>query len=183
MSTLTNTAVRNRASIKTQTLFGLCAAAAAVVLPQLFHSLGNTFGLGSGLGEALLPMHLPVMLVGFTVGPVAGALAGLISPLASFALSAMPSATILPFMVIELLSYGLFAGLMSNGKLPRVGKVLSVQVVGRLIRAAAIALAVYGFGYTLSVSIIWTSVVTGLWGIALQLAVVPLVMGATDSRE
>ncbi len=183
MSTLTKSAVKNRLSIKTQTFLGLCAAASAVVLPQLCHTAGTAFGIGSVLGETLLPMHLPVLLVGFTAGPIAGCIAALLAPLVSFVMSGMPSALLLPFMVIELFSYGLFAGLIRKVKLPSVVAVLFVQVIGRAVRAAAIALAVYGSGYGIDISIIWTSIVAGFGGILLQLAVVPLAMRIVRSRE
>lgn len=165
---------KERVSLKTQTLFGLAAAALAVVLPHICHSAGQLLGVGSALGEYLLPMHLPVMLSGILLGPTAGMVAGFLSPVVSFLLSGMPSAAILPFMVIELTVYGITAGLLKNAKFNSVLKVLLVQASGRIIRAAAIAFAFYVLGSTsVPVSIIYTSLVSGIVGIVLQLIIIP----------
>ena len=166
-----------RLSVRAQTLAALCAIAAAVVLPQLVHLLGAAAGLGSALGEALLPMHLSILLVGLLAGPYAGAAAGLLSPLVSFALTEMPRAALLPFMVLELGVYGLCTGLLRNARMPVIFKLLIAQLAGRAVRAGAILIAVYGFGsQALPVSVIWTSVVTGLLGLVLQWALLPLIV-------
>ena len=115
-------------------------------MPQLFHVMGAVSGLGTGLGETFLPMHLPILLVGLLAGPYAGLIAGALGPLASFALSGMPGVVMLPFMMIELAIYGLSAGLLRNVQMPTIAKVLVCQVAGRLVRAAAIFAAIYGFG-------------------------------------
>ncbi len=52
---------------------------------------------------------------------------------------------------------------------------VAVQVAGRALRAAAILLAVYGFGYNgISVSVIWMSIASGVFGIVLQWILIPL---------
>ena len=106
-TTILKTAARPRLSVKAQTLATLAAIVGAVVVPQIFHTLGAISGLGTALGETFLPMHLPIILVGLLAGPYAGAIAGLLGPLASFALSGMPGIAMLPFMMIELCAYGL----------------------------------------------------------------------------
>ena len=61
--------------------------------------------------------------------------------------------------------------------MPVVCKVLLAQLAGRALRAGAILIAVYGFGSTaLPVSVIWTSVTTGLLGLVLQWALLPLMV-------
>ncbi len=132
-----------------------------VAAPQLFHALGAVSGLGTSLGEVFLPMHLPIILVG---------------PLCSFAISGMPSAVMLPFMMIELCVYGLTAGILRNVKLPTIVKVVIAQIAGRAVRAGAILLAVNVFGSQVKVSTIWTSIGTGLFGLALQWALLPLIV-------
>lgn len=178
MSELTvKTSIKNRLSVKTQTLATIGAIVAAVVLPQLFHLMGAASGLGTALGEAFLPMHLPIILVGLLAGPYAGAISGILSPLVSFAFSGMPAAAMLPFMMIELCAYGLISGLLRNVNIPTILKVLITQFGGRLIRAAAILISVYALGNeTVSASVIWMSVVTGIFGLALQWALIPLVV-------
>lgn len=164
-----------RLSVKVQTLASIAAIVGAVVIPQVFHLLGAFSGMGTALGEAFLPMHLPIILVGLLAGPYAGAISGLLGPLASFALSGMPGPAMLPFMMIELFAYGLVSGLLRNVKLPTILKVLIVQASGRMVRAAAILIAVYAFGNeNISVALILTSIITGAFGLALQWALIPL---------
>ncbi len=174
--TITKALKPTRLSVKTQTLATIVAIIAAVVLPQLFHAMGTISDLGSALGETFLPMHLPILLVGLLAGPYAGAIAGLLSPLASFALTGMPKIGLLPFMMLELCIYGLCAGLLRNVKLPTIVKLLIAQFAGRAVRAIAVVLAVYAFGYeSISVAIIWTSIVAGLPGLVLQWCLLPFI--------
>lgn len=174
-----NTAVktRQRLSVKAQILAALAAVVAAVAVPQILHILGASTGMGSSLGEIFLPMHLPIMLVGMMAGPFAGAASGLLAPLLSSLLTSMPGAGILPFMMIELCVYGFAAGMLRGVNMPNVLKVLLTQIAGRAVRAGAICLAVYAFGYEkIGVSVILTSVSAGLIGIALQLVLIPLII-------
>lgn len=183
---MTNSAVLNkpRLSAKAQTIAAIAAVIAAVALPQIFHIMGAVSGLGTKLGEVFLPMHLPIILVGLLAGPYAGAAAGLLSPLISFGLTAMPSATMLPFMMTELCVYGLASGLLRNAKLPVIAKVLIAQVSGRLVRAAAIAFAVYVLGSgKIPVSVIWTSIPVGIFGLALQWTLIPLAVYRIESKS
>lgn len=183
MSTMVKTLSKPRLSMKVQTLATLAAIFGAVAVPQVFHVLGAATGLGTSLGEAFLPMHLPIILVGLLAGPYAGAIAGLLGPLASFANSGMPGAVMLPFMMIELCAYGLFAGLLRNVKLPTIVKVLAVQIAGRAVRAGAILLAVYAFGSQVTIATIWTSIGTGLFGLALQWALLPLIVYRVENLK
>lgn len=171
------TVEKPRLSVKAQTLAAVAAIIGAVALPQLFHLMGAVSGLGTKLGETFLPMHLTIFLAGLLAGPYAGAIAGLLAPLLSFALTGMPTTAMLPFMMIELCAYGLFSGLLRNVNIPVVAKVLAVQIGGRAVRAGAILLSVYAFGNTaIPVSIIWTSIAAGIFGIALQLVLIPLII-------
>lgn len=182
MTTAINSS-KPRVSLKMQTLCAVAAAAGAVLLPRIFHAVGAVSGFGAGLGEAFLPMHLPVILVGLLAGPFAGALSGALAPIVSFLLSGMPGAAMVPFMALELCSYGLFAGLIRSANIPSVLKVLSVQLAGRLVRALAILSAFYAFGSTaVPVSIIWTSILTGIPGVILQLTLIPLIVVFAENR-
>lgn len=172
MSTI---AIKSKPSVQVQVWATIAAIVGAVVVPQFFHVLGRISGVGSLPGETFLPMHLPIILVGMLAGPYAGAIAGFFGPLLSFALSGMPTATMLPFMMVELCAYGLFAGLLRSRPMPSVLRVLSVQLLGRVVRAAAILISVYGFSHTaVSVNSIWNSLRTGAFGIVLQLLLLPL---------
>ncbi len=183
MSTTVKTLEKPRLSIKVQTIATLSAIVGAVAVPQLFHALGAVSGVGTSLGEVFLPMHLPIILVGLLAGQYAGAIAGLLGPLASFAISGMPSAVMLPFMMIELCVYGLTAGLLRNVKLPTIVKVVIAQIAGRAVRAGAILLGVNVFGSQINVSTIWTSIGTGLFGLALQWALLPLIVYRVDNLK
>ena len=183
-NTILKRAEKPRLSVKVQALATLAAVVGAVVVPQMFHVLGAVSGLGTALGETFLPMHLPIILVGLLAGPYAGAVAGLLGPVLSFAFSGMPTMAMLPFMMIELCAYGLCAGLLRSVKMPTVAKVLLVQVAGRLVRAAAILIAVYAVGSNaVPVAIIWKSVVTGIFGLALQWTLLPLIVYRVENLK
>lgn len=175
-NSIIKSAGKPRVSFKIQTLGAIAAIVGAVVIPQLFHVMGAISGLGAALGETFLPMHLPIIVAGLLAGPFAGAVSGLLGPLVSFALTGMPAAAMLPFMMIELCAYGLFAGLLRDVKIPRVFKVLIIQIAGRAIRAAAILLAFYAFdSKSVPVAVIWSSIAAGLPGLVLQWCLIPLI--------
>lgn len=173
-----------RISIKQQSIAVITAVAAAVAMPQIFHIIGIVSGQGTAVGETFLPMQLPILLVGLLAGPYIGAAAGLLAPLVSFALSGMPGAGMLPFMMLELFIYGLCAGLLREVQLPVIFKVMLAQLSGRGVRAIAILLAVYVFGNeAVSVSVIWNSIVTGIPGILLQWSLLPLIVFWKEHRD
>ncbi len=172
----TNTVVNKKISIKTQTLAAILAIASAVVFPQFFHVLGRISGVENALGELFLPMHFPIILAGLLAGPYVGAISGMLSPVISFYLTGMPNAVLLPFMIVELCVYGLTAGFLRDYKIPATVKVLITQILGRLIRGIVILLAVYVFSSSkINPAIILTSIPKGVFGIVLQLAVIPLI--------
>lgn len=178
------TYAKPRLSIKVQALYTLGALVAAVALPQLFHLMGAVSGTGTALGETFLPMHLPIILVGLLAGPYAGAIAGVSAPLISSALTGMPSAAMLPFMMLELCVYGLSAGLLRTVKLPNIAKVLVVQVAGRAVRAIAILISFYLIGNTaVPVAVIWNSILAGIFGLALQWALIPLILYRVEGNH
>lgn len=168
-------------SVKTQTLATFVAVVAAVVLPQLLHVGGKMAGVGSSLGETLLPMHLPIILVGLFAGPYAGAVAGLLAPICSSVLSGMPVASMLPLIAVELFTYGLCSGVLKNVTLPTIAKVLFVQIGGRVARALATFTIIYIIGSSqIEVASIWMSIYTGIWGIFLQLLIIPVVVKGVE---
>lgn len=171
---MTTAITRQKISVKAQALGTLIALVSAVALPQLVHAVGAASGIGTALGETFLPMHLPIILVGLLAGPYAAGAAGLLSPLVSFALTGMPTSAMLPFMMIELCVYGICAGLLKNVKMPAIVKVLIAQIVGRAVRAGAIAIGFYAFGTVIQPTVIFTSITAGLFGIILQLVIIPL---------
>ena len=184
MSTLVKSMGKPRLSVKTQTIAAIIAVVGAVVVPQLFHAMGAVSGLGTALGETFLPMHLPIILVGLLAGPYAGAAAGLSGPLASHLMTGMPGSVMLPFMMIELCIYGLTAGLLRNVKMPTVVKVLITQFAGRAVRTIVILSAVFVFqNSNVNVSVIWTSIFKGIFGIVLQWTFLPLIVYYIENKN
>lgn len=178
---ITKTREIRKLSVKTQILATIASMVSAIALPQLFHVLGAISGVGTAMGEILLPMHLPVIFCGLIAGPVAGAITGFFSPIISFMLTGMPKAVMLPFMIIELLSYGLIGGLLRKAGFNTFIKVLITQLGGRAIRAAVILFCTYVIGKaTVPVSIIWSSILTGGLGIILQWCLIPLAVYFTE---
>lgn len=183
-STAIQSMTNKRLSVKVQVVATIAAIVGAVAVPQIFHLFGVVSGLGTALGEAFLPMHLPIILVGLLAGPYAGAVAGLFGPLVSFMISGMPGIAMLPFMMIELCAYGLCSGLLRNVKMPTIAKVVITQFAGRAVRAIAILLAVYVLGNeSVSVATIWMSAVTGIFGLALQWAFIPLAVYRVENLK
>ena len=140
--------------------------------------------MGTSLGQAFLPMQLPILLVGLLAGPIVGTVAGALSPLLSFALSGMPGAAMVPFMMIELAGYGLAAGFLGKTQMPVIVKLFLAQVAGRAIRAAAVLIAVYGMGNgAVAVDSIWMNIAAGLPGLVLQWCLIPLIIFWLENRE
>ena len=172
-----NTLTRKKQIITAKALTTVIGITLSVAIPQLFHVIGIVSGTGSLPGSAFLPMHLGVFFTTLLAGPAVGAVTGAVSPLMSFALTGMPSAALLPFMMIELTAYGLVCGLLKNKKMPVILKVLTAQILGRAIRAAAILIAFYGFKSTVvSPTIILSSIASGLPGLILQWTLLPLLI-------
>lgn len=169
--------------IKIQSLATLVAVVCAVALPQIFHAVGTLAGVGTDLGAAWLPMHLPVLMVGLLAGPIAGLATGLIAPALSYGMTGMPMLNLLPYMMIELAAYGLIMGLLSRNKMPVMAKLVIAMIGGRVVRAVAILISVNILGSaTISTGIIFSSIVTGIPGIVLQLILVPLFMYLIEKR-
>ena len=106
--------------------------ALCLVLPMAFHSIPNG-------GKIMLPMHIPVLLCGMVCGAPYGAVCGLLGPMLSSVLTGMPTAALMPAMMVECAAYGLTTGLML--RLVRTGKtyadlylsLVAAILVGRLV--------------------------------------------------
>ena len=159
----------------TQTLklcTGALLLAAGILLPQVFHMIG-----GQAMGGILLPMHLPVFIAGLLLGPFYGCAIGIITPLISFFVTGMPPAGKLPFMLIELLTYGLVSGLLRSRKINLYVSLILAQIAGRIANALALVFATYVLQLNVpAVITVGTAVVTGIPGLILQLVLVPAVV-------
>lgn len=151
--------------------------AAALLLPLLT-------GGDMKLGNMLCLMHVPVLLCGYICGPIWGGAVGLSAPILRGLIFGRP-----PFiptgicMAAELMAYGLLAGLFYK-LLPKKPPFLYISLIGAMVLGRAVwglaqyaVLATQGKAFTLSV--FWVNgFVTALPGIALQIAVIPLIVMA-----
>lgn len=154
--------------------------ALALVLPIGFHA----FGLA---GRLFLPMHIPVLLAGLLVGPVSGLIVGLLAPGLSHLMTGMPPTYAVPLMSMELPVYGLVAGifywklrlnvflsLIIAMILGRLFFGLGLFVLGRFMDLPYTAAAFFSSG---------GAIVTGLPGIFIQLALIPVIVIAIRRRS
>jgi len=181
--------------------YGGLLLAISIVLPQFFHLAG-----GPQSGALFLPMHIPVLLAGLILGPVYGLAIGAVAPMISFAMTGMPVAARLPFMVLELAIYGCVSGLFYHSfRLSRLGGVSSKSkkesggegdspilkfagIILSLIAAMIAGRAAYALGLVImgrlfgvkgaDPAAVITAFTTGIIGIAIQLIVIPPILFA-----
>lgn len=156
--------------------------ALGILVPQLFHlfPMANT-------GGVLLPMHIPVILCGIVVGSMYGMFVGALAPIFSSMLTGMPNAVRLPFMVCELMIYGMVVGivyklLLGMNKMIRVYIALGIAMIcGRISYFLAIGVAINMFGVkNMTYSAVIDALVLGIPGIIMQLILIPVMITAVD---
>jgi len=154
--------------------------ALTIVLPQMLHFTGNAMA-----GAMFLPMHIPAILGGFILGPVFGLILGFVAPVISFFITTMPPAARLPFMVAELAAYGFMSGFMyhtlrfNEKKLGIYISLFSTMMVGRAIYALSLLIAGNLLGLHVGgPAAAITATVTGIFGILIQLVIVPPIIYA-----
>lgn len=149
--------------------------AIGVLLPQIFHMVAGKAG-----GTVFLPMHIPTLLAGLLAGPVSGLVTGALTPLLSAVLTGMPSFDRLPFMILELMTYGIVAGLLYRVyKKQLYVSLLAAMLAGRIVNLAAFFAAgtllhMQGYSWVMAIQ----AVTAGLPGILIQLVLVPLLVVA-----
>ncbi len=159
---------------------GALMLAFGIILPQLFHLTGIPQA-----GEIFLPMHIPVLLAGFVIGGDYGFAIGVLTPLISYFVTGMPAAPRLPFMIGELAVYGLVGGLLyhkaelKNKRLGGLITLVAAMLSGRFFYAAMLFVAANIFNIKCGGAIAAvTASVKGIYGIGLQLLVIPPVVYA-----
>ena len=165
-------------TVKGLVSFGLIVL--AVLLPQLVH-----LTLGQAGGVRWLPMYLPVLLAGCLLGVRWGMGVGVLSPVVSFALTSlwgdpMPAAARLPFMMAELCVFAAVSGIFSKQIAKNGWMAFPAVLLGAVAgRAFFLLLAVlFQSVAPFTVEIVLSQIETGLSGLVLQAAMVPLlVMG------
>ena len=165
-------------TVKGLVSFGLIVL--AVLLPQLVH-----LTLGQAGGVRWLPIYLPVLLAGCLLGVRWGIGVGVLSPVVSFALTSlwgdpMPAAARLPFMMAELCVFAAVSGIFSKQIAKNGWMAFPAVLLGAVAgRAFFLLLAVlFQSVAPFTVEAVLSQIETGLSGLILQAAMVPLlVMG------
>ena len=154
-------------------VYAAVCVALCVVLPIAFHAIPNA-------GVIFLPMHIPVLLCGLACGWPYGLVVGLLGPFLSSLITTMPAAPVLPGMMVECASYGLVCGLMMQ--FVRT-KSTTADLYISMTTAMVLGRAIAGFAKAWVIApgtpvFAWvsTSLVTGIPGIILQLALMPLIV-------
>lgn len=144
-----------------------------LILPMIFHQ----FNMG---GPGFLPMHIPVLIGAMLLGPLSGLIIGLITPVLSSVLTGMPVLfPMLPIMFFELGFYGLVAGyLYKTLKLSIFPSLIGAMLVGRVVAGIVVFFLgqFFGFQGPGPISYITGAVMTGIFGIIIQLIFVPIVV-------
>ena len=138
-----------------------------IAIPRVFHVLA-----GSSAGVTFLPMHLMVLIAALTFGALSATIVAGSSIIFSFLLTGMPALERMPYMLIELVIYGILLALF-NKKFNSYVSLIITLILGRLVYAAILFAAtnVFGFnGYGISVI---QSTKAGIIGIIIQLLCVP----------
>ena len=164
--------------MNTKTLVkGSVFLALGLIVPYIFHATGIP-------GTIFLPMHIPVLLCGFILGKKYGFIVGAITPLLNSIVSGMPP--IYPVaiaMAFELATYGFLAGYLFKDKEYNLHiSLVSAMIVGRFVSGISnyILLAFAGKPYALKVFLA-SSFVKPIWGILIQLALIPVVIKGIES--
>lgn len=167
----------NKIQIKRIT-FSAFLIAVGLVLPQLFHLIG-----GTAAGTTMLPMHIPVLLAGLLLGPAMGISVGVILPFVSSILLAMPPALRLPFMMVELFTYGFTSGFLMK-KTDNVWLSLIIaQICGRIAYGLALVLAIYVIQIPApALTAFLPGIISGLPGLVVQWLLIPILVHVFKGR-
>lgn len=156
--------------------------ALAVLVPMLFHAAG-----GPLVGKMLLPMHLPVLIAGLTLLPGTAAAVGFLAPLVSALLTGMPpwAPPVAVLMAPELAALGVTSSWLYRWTRRKRGGVF-LAILGAMFAARGVtsleilALApLLGF-HTSVYKYVVVGLLTGAWGLVLQLTVAPAVVKAIE---
>jgi len=148
-------------------LFQVALIAAAVALPVVAHLLGAPV-------RYILPMHWPVILAGLVYGWRSGALTGFFAPVVSYIISGYPLPHIIPSMTVELLAYGMVAGLLRERfHYNAIASTAIALAIGRIIFILSIfILNPIGTGY---MQYFQVALLPGLIAAVCQIAFLPFV--------
>ena len=141
-----------------------------IALPRIFHMLA-----GAGAGATFLPMHICVLIAALTFGAISSTIVAGSSVIFSYLLTGMPSLARLPYMLIELVIYGILLSVFNKKFNSYISLVMTV-VLGRILYAGVLFSAVNILGLSSYGISVMESVRMGIPGIILQLLFVPVLV-------
>ena len=152
--------------------------AVGVVLPMLTSQIKE-------IGDTLLPIHIPVLLCGFICSWKYGGAVGLILPFIRSLIFSMPP--LYPnavWMALELMTYGIVAGLVYSQTRKKYMSLIVAMLSGRIVWgiAKAVLLGVAGKSFTIS-AFITGGFVDAIPGIVIQLVLIPLIIKAYEKNN
>ncbi|MGH4117349.1 ECF transporter S component [Clostridium sp.] len=165
-------------STKQLILSGLFIAI-GIVLPIIFHSIGG--------GSMFLPMHIPVLIAGFFLSIPYALSVGALTTLLSSLLTGMPPVfPVLPFMIVELATYGVIVSLLYRKYNMNVYVSLIISMIcGRIMAGLVVwSLATFFMAKLPSPMIFITASVTkSIPGIVIQLIFIPVIVMAVNKNR
>lgn len=173
----TNRLTETLSSKKAKYIIGtILLSGCGIALPRIFHLL-----VGSSAGQVFLPMHIAVLIAALTFGGISSLFVAGSSVIFSYLLTGMPSIDRLPYMLIELVIYGVLLSLF-NKKFNSYISLIMTIVLGRIIYSGILFAAINIFGFSsYGISVI-ESFILGIPGVAIQLAAIPLIAKIMNER-
>lgn len=166
-------------SIKQLVISGLFIAM-GLILPMVFHTVGAG-------GSIFLPMHIPVLIAGFCLGLPYALAVGVITPILSSLLTGMPPLfPTLPFMSVELMTYGMVVSLLYRiYKQHMLVALIGAMISGRIMAGLVVWLLTTLFVTQLPSPVIFVkgAIITGVPGIIIQLIFIPVVVTAINTYK
>lgn len=147
-----------------------------IALPRIFHILA-----GSSAGATFLPMHIAVLISALTFGVISSSIVAGSSIIFSYLLTGMPTLARLPYMLIELLIYGVLLSVL-NKKFNSYISLIATIILGRILYSGVLFVAINWIGLpTYGISVI-ESIKTGIPGLVIQLLCVPGIAKIMNER-
>ena len=152
-------------------LAGLFVALGIIIPFFAGHALGIP-------GTILLPMHIPVLMGGLLLGWKYGLIVGILAPILSSLLTGMPVMwPVLPMMIGELGVYGFLSGfLRKKTGLALYPALIIAMIAGRIVNGIVAVFVLSLPNLAAMITLITGIVTSGLPGIVIQLAFVPLLV-------
>ena len=129
--------------------------------------------MGSSAGATFLPMHICVLITALTFGAISSTIVAGSSIVFSFLLTGMPSLARLPYMLIELVIYGILLSAFNKKFNSYISLVMTI-ILGRILYSGVLFSAVNILGLSSYGISVMESVRMGIPGIILQLLFVPV---------